>query len=324
MADEVVAALSTVPGGVVVDCTLGGGGHTEAILRSRTDLRVIGLDRDLDALKAATARLQPFADRFVAVHRRFGAIDDVLAEQGVAAVAGIVADLGVSSPQLERGERGFSIRNDGPLDMRMDASSGEPLIDRLRRVRSDELADILWSYGDVQRSRRVARAIEEAIAEGVETTAALAAHVARALPGPSRTHPATRVFQALRIWVNDEIGEVEALLAQAPAHLLPGGVLAVISFHSGEDRVVKHAMRQIAPRDSDFELVTRKSIEPEDVEVEGNPRARSARLRLLRRRIPGEPRRRKERAAAPEKRPRRQERLGAARASEGGDDDDAA
>ena len=278
-------ALVDVPAGWVVDCTLGGGGHTEGILRARSDLRVLGLDRDAEALAAATARLSPFGDRFVGVHAAFADVAEVLDTRGLAQVSAVVADLGVSSPQLDRPERGFSFRFDGPLDMRMDPSQGESLLEMLQQVRQPELVEILRELGDVDRPGRAARVICEAIEEGVEGTAELAARVARVLPGPSRIHPATRVFQALRMWVNDEAGQLERLIATVPERLLPGGVLAVISFHSGEDRIVKHAMRELAPRGGAFWLPTRKPIEADADEVGHNPRARSARLRLLARRL---------------------------------------
>ncbi|MEY3013137.1 MAG: hypothetical protein RIT45_1872 [Pseudomonadota bacterium] len=284
--DEVVQALTGVPAGLVVDCTLGGGGHSEALLASRDDIGVLGLDRDPRAIAAATERLAPFGERFTCRQQRFGELRQACEAMQTGALAGVVADLGVSSPQLDDGDRGFSFRFDGPLDMRMDPTSGEPVLELLRRTRAADLAVVLYYYGDVERSRRLAKVVLEAIGEGVSGTAELAARIARAVPGRPKIHPATRVFQALRIWVNDELGEVETLLADAPALLAPGGVLAVISFHSGEDRIVKHAMRALAPKDGEFELVTRKSVEPSAAEVERNPRARSARLRLLRRRSP--------------------------------------
>lgn len=283
---EVADALADVPAGVVVDCTLGGGGHSEAILQARDDVQVIGLDRDPSAIAAATARLAPFGPRFRAQQRRFSELDAACDQAGVTALSGVVADLGVSSPQLDQPERGFSFRAGGPLDMRMDPTTGEPVLALLQRTRAAELADVLYHYGDVERSRRLAKVVLDAVGEGVDDTAELAARIARAVPGRPKIHPATRVFQALRIWVNDELGEVERLLEAAPARLAPGGVLAVISFHSGEDRIVKHGLRALAPRGADFELPTRRSIEPSDAEVQANPRARSARLRLLRRRHP--------------------------------------
>lgn len=283
---EVVAALAAVPSGWVVDCTLGGGGHSEALLQARPDLRLLGLDRDADALLAAQARLAGFGERFLCAHAPFADIGRVLERLGIGQLAGVIADLGVSSPQLDRADRGFSFRSDGPLDMRMDPSRGEPLRERLLRIRQEDLAVVLRDYGDVDRPGRAARVCCEAAAEGVDSTVELAARISRVLPGPSKIHPATRVFQALRIWVNDEIEQLERLLVVAPARLLPGGVLAVIAFHSGEDRVVKHALRALAPRNGEFELPVRKSIEADLAEVAVNPRARSARLRLLRRRPP--------------------------------------
>lgn len=281
MRDEVVAALAGVPAGWIVDATLGGGGHSEALLRAREDVTILGLDRDQEALAAAAQRLAPYAGRVRLWHGPFGAVAQALEVHGIAGVSGVIADLGVSSAQLDRGSRGFSFRFDGPLDMRMDQSTGARLVELLGSVRQEELAGILRGYGDVDRPGRAARVICEAIAEGVDSTAELATRVARVLPGPSRIHPATQVFQALRMWVNDEAGELHKLLAAIPPRLVPGGVMAVVSFHSGEDRLVKHGLRALVAADRALTLPTRRAIFVSDAEAASNPRARSARLRLL-------------------------------------------
>ena len=283
----VVDALKGVPAGWVVDCTLGGGGHTEAMLRQLPQVRVLGFDRDQEALAAAKLRLAEFGDRFVAVHAPFSELATVCAERGLAELSGVVADLGVSSHQVDTAARGFSFRHDGPLDMRMDITRGLPLQDRLAGVSKQELADVLYYYGDIRASRRVADTILDAWQDGVRSTGELAARVTAVLPHGGKTHPATLVFQALRMWVNDELGELETLLATAPDLLAPGGVFAVISFHSGEDRAVKQVFRDLAPRkDSAFVRPSRKPLVPSDAETRGNPRARSAKLRVLRRPSP--------------------------------------
>lgn len=284
---EVVDALAAVPGGWIADCTLGGGGHSEAMLRQLPNARVLGLDRDQRALAAASARLQQFGDRFVPIHAAFSELTAVCKTRGLTELAGVVADLGVSSHQVDTAERGFSFRHDGPLDMRMDISSGLPLQDRLAGVSKQDLADVLYYYGDIRASHRVADAILDAWQDGVCTTSALAERVSAVLPRGGKTHPATLVFQALRMWVNDEMGELETLLTAAPELLVPGGVFAVISFHSGEDRAVKQVFRDLAPRkDSPFQRPSRKPQLPTDEETRENPRARSAKLRLLRRSHP--------------------------------------
>lgn len=282
--DEVAAALTESPPGWVVDCTLGGGGHSEAILRLHPHLKVLGLDRDAEALAAAGARLAPFAERFQSQHATFGDIGSIVASRCLGELSGVVADLGVSSHQFDTAARGFSFRFDGPLDMRMDPSQGRPLAELLDEVRLEDLADILYEYGDIRHSIGTARIVLQAFREGTTGTAELARHLARRLPHDRKVHPATQVFQALRIWVNREIDQLEALLRDAPSLLAPGGVLGVISFHSGEDRLVKQAFTALAPRKyGRFVRPQRKGMVPEGKELQDNPRSRSARLRVIER-----------------------------------------
>lgn len=268
-------------GGLLVDCTLGGGGHSALLLEAHPGLRLIGLDQDPTARAAAAERLAPFGDRATIVASNFA---DYTPREPVLAV---LADLGVSSPQLDVAARGFSFRLEGPLDMRMNPTVGETagaLIDRLEET---ELADLIYSYGEERLSRRIARRIKEQGPWGEpdrpRTTAELAYLVAGCFPPPARRgriHPATRTFQALRIAVNDELGVLDRLLASAPDWLQPGGLLGVISFHSLEDRRVKTAFVS----DERLQRVTRKAVLATEAESAANPRARSARLRIARRR----------------------------------------
>jgi 16S rRNA (cytosine1402-N4)-methyltransferase len=280
LADEAVRALRNSPrdGGLYVDATLGAGGHAEALLEACAGARVVGLDRDAGALATATVRLERFGDRVRLLHGRFGDLPAVLGRAGITAVDGIVADVGLSSMQLDDPARGMSFRAEGPLDMRMDRSAGETALELVDRLDDDELADVLYKYGEERRSRRVARCIKQALAAGdLATTLDLRRAVVRAV-GPARiggVDPATRTFQALRIAVNGELDELEGLLAAAPALVVPGGVLAVISFHSLEDRLVKRSLRDRAI----WRPLTKKPVVPSDEEVADNPRARSAKLR---------------------------------------------
>nr|WP_148313457.1 16S rRNA (cytosine(1402)-N(4))-methyltransferase RsmH [Sorangium cellulosum] len=278
---EVLAALAPVSQGIYVDATLGAGGHTEAILDTPGS-RVIGIDRDERALSIARARLARMGDRVTYVHGEFSEIERHLAALGVPQVDGLVADIGVSSMQLDDPARGMSFRAEGPLDMRMDRSRGETALELIERLSDEELADLIYRYGEERRSRRVARCIKQA-AEGGElaTTLDLRRAVVRAV-GPARiggVDPATRTFQALRIAVNGELDELEALLEAAPRIVAPGGVIAVISFHSLEDRIVKRALREPEV----WQPLTKKPVTAGDEEIEGNPRARSAKLRAARR-----------------------------------------
>lgn len=282
MRAEVVAAMAPVPGGVYVDATLGGGGHAEAILEAEPEARLIGLDRDPIALEAAGQRLARFGDRVRLVHTTFGRAERALEELGQAPVQGVYADLGVSSPQLDAAERGMSFRREGPIDMRMDQTSGETALELMDRLDDDELANVIFRYGDERRSRRIARSIKKALDEGeLATTLDLRRAIVRAV-GPVRVggvDPATRTFQALRIAVNREVEELEALLAGLPSVVAPGGHAAIISFHSLEDRLVKQAFKG----DDAWCVVTKRPLVPSDDEGAQNVRARSAKLRVARR-----------------------------------------
>jgi 16S rRNA (cytosine1402-N4)-methyltransferase len=297
LGDEAMSYLAPRAGEVYCDATLGGGGHAERILEaSAPDGRLIGIDRDPAALDAARARLERFGARVTVVHGRFGDARRILASLGAESVDGFVLDVGVSSPQLDRAERGFSFQREGPLDMRMNPSEGETARALLERISVEELSSLLRRYGDERYSGRIARAIKEALdAGGLHSTVELAALVARAVPTRERAKdPATRTFQALRIAVNDELGELERFLADFPSLLKPGGRIVVIAFHSLEDGLVKNRFRELArdpglPADvaekmgvrptAELRLSTRKPLRPSDAEVARNPRARSARLR---------------------------------------------
>jgi 16S rRNA (cytosine1402-N4)-methyltransferase len=282
---EVLEHLAPARGGVFVDCTVGLGGHARALLEAGAS-RVIGIDRDPAAVAIARERLADFGDRVVIVHRDYRRLAEVLDEQGVAAVSGILADLGVSSMQLDAPDRGFSFRRDEPLDMRMDTSSGATAAGVLAGIDETALADVIYEFGEERHSRRIARAIVAARASGpIATTGQLADIVRRAVPrrGYSRIDPATRTFQALRIWVNRELEGLDAFLAQAIERLQPGGRIAVISFHSLEDRIVKHTFRAIQAAGDDLRVLTKRPLEAGQAEVDRNPRARSAKLRAAER-----------------------------------------
>jgi 16S rRNA (cytosine1402-N4)-methyltransferase len=262
--------------GVYVDATVGGGGHARAILeRLGPSSMLVGIDRDEEALDVARKTLAPFASRVRLVHERFSRLRDVLALFGLRRVRGILFDLGVSSWQLERGERGFSFRREGPLDMRMDTSWGKTAFDLLHTLSEDELAELFFRFGEEQYARRIARAIVRyRKKKPITTTTELSELVACVAPR-RRIHPATRVFLALRIVVNDELGELEQALVQLPELLEEGGRVVVLSYHSLEDRLVKRHFRQ----SSSLQEVTKKPVFPSPEEVRRNPRARSARLR---------------------------------------------
>ena len=273
------ALLAARPGGggTLIDCTLGGGGHSALLLQAHPGLRVVGLDQDPSARAAAAERLAPFGDRVSIVATNFATYAP--SEPAVA----VLADLGVSSPQLDGAERGFSFRLAGPLDMRMNPTAGETAGALMDRLEETELADLIYGYGEERLSRRIARKIKEQGPWVSRDTAELAYVVAGCYPPAARRgriHPATRTFQALRIAVNDELGVLDRLLLNAPDWLVPGGLLAIISFHSLEDRRVKTAFLA----DERLERVTRKAIQATPEEAEANPRSRSARLRIARRR----------------------------------------
>jgi 16S rRNA (cytosine1402-N4)-methyltransferase len=286
LAAEVVEAFAALPpaplGGPprLIDCTLGGGGHSALLLAAHPTLEVIGLDQDPAARAAAAERLAPWGERVRLVACNFAAF------RPEGWVQGVLADLGVSSPQLEEGERGFSFRSEGPIDMRMNPEAGETAAELLDRLEEGELADLLYQLGEERLSRRIARRLVADRASrcwGERTPAELAYAIAGCYPPKARhgrIHPATRSFQALRIAVNDELGALDRLLEQAPDWLLPGGLLAIISFHSLEDRRVKQAFLA----DPRLERLSRKPITPGAEEVEANPRSRSAKLRVARRR----------------------------------------
>ncbi len=281
MLDEAIAAIDPRAGGVYADATLGGGGHAEAILeRSAPDGRLVGLDRDPNALHAARERLSRFGERATCVHAEFADLSRVLAELDVAFVDGLIADVGVSSPQFDDASRGFSFREAGPLDMRMDPTRGETAKELIARLAADELADVIYEYGEERRSRPIARSIKNAEQDGeLETTADLRRAVHRVMRGYSRIDHATRTFQALRIAVNRELDQLDALTKQIPDVLRDGGVACVISFHSLEDRIVKRAFRG----DDRLQPLTKKPQTAGDDEAKRNPRSRPAKLRAARR-----------------------------------------
>jgi 16S rRNA (cytosine1402-N4)-methyltransferase len=279
--EETLSLLAVRPDGVYVDGTLGLGGHAAQILRrSAPGGRVIAFDKDAEALALAREALSLFGERARFVHADFREAPRVLDEE---LVDGVLLDLGVSSLQLDAPERGFSFRTDGPLDMRMDQGQGPTAADLVNRLPEDELANVIYRYGEERASRRIARAIASARKrKHFETTAELAAVVRRAA-GRSRRpglDPATRTFQALRIVVNEELEGLEKALADLAARLKPGGRLVVIAFHSLEDRAVKQTFRDLA-KGGGHTLVTKKPVRPSEAETRENPRSRSARLRAL-------------------------------------------
>ena len=287
LAEAVLAGLAPLAellaqhpaGGLLIDCTLGGGGHSALLLEAHPRLRLIGLDQDPSARAAAAERLAPFGDRATIVATNFA--DYSPSEPALA----VLADLGVSSPQLDVAQRGFSFRHDGPLDMRMNPGAGETAAQLIERLEEGELADLIYAFGEERLSRRIARRIKQQLAEQgpFSGTAGLAYAIAGCYPPKARhgrIHPATRTFQALRIAVNDELGALDRLLQHAPDWLLPGGMLALISFHSLEDRRVKTAFLS----DERLQRLTRKPLVADAAEQELNPRSRSAKLRVALRR----------------------------------------
>lgn len=303
LAADAVEALAPRDHGIYVDGTLGGAGHADELLGRVTGASLIGIDRDPAALTASREVLAPFGGRARLVHGEYGDLARILAELGVAQVDGILLDLGVSSPQLDLPERGFSFTRPGPLDMRMDPTSGQTALELIRHTFVDDLADLLFTLGEERHAKKIARLIKEALdADRLHTTVDLANVVAKAIPSieqrKSKIHPATRTFQALRIAVNAELDQLEHFLAGFPDLLAPGGRCAIISFHSLEDRLVKHRFRDLAWTTSlppalaartgertapVCELVTRKAVVASEDEIARNPRARSARLRVCER-----------------------------------------
>ena len=284
MVAEVLDCLEPRDRRLVLDCTLGPGGHAEALLESPGfEGRVVGLDRDREALERASQRLKRFGERFVARQGRFSRLAGVLEELKCGRPDAVLLDLGASSLQLDGAGRGFSFRLDGPLDMRMDPSCGPTAADLVAELDEESLAQVIRDYGEERRCRRIAAAIvREREKEPIVTTGRLAELVRRALGGGrGRINPATRTFQALRIAVNDELGELEKGLQAATGCLAPDGRLTVISFHSLEDRIVKRFLRDLTLRGG-CELLTRKPLRPSEDEVASNPRSRSAKLRAAR------------------------------------------
>ena len=296
--EECIEGLNIRPDGIYVDGTLGGAGHSSRIAAQLTTGKLIGIDRDPVALTAAGERLAPFGDRVALVHSNFSEMDSALESLGITGVDGILLDLGVSSPQLDDGQRGFSYMADAPLDMRM---NGEDSLDAKQIVNQwsyEELKRILYDYGEERFAPRIAAAICKRREEKeIETTLELVDIIRSAMPPSAlreKQHPAKRSFQAIRIAVNDELGSVERVMKKAVPLLKPGGRLAVITFHSLEDRIVKNAMAEAAkgctcPREfpvcvcgkkPQVKLITRKPIISGEEELERNPRARSAKLRI--------------------------------------------
>lgn len=286
MVAEVVELLAPERGGVFLDCTVGLGGHARALLEAGAT-RVIGLDRDREALAGARQALAPWAGQVDLVHADYREVSRVLGARGVGAVDGALADLGVSSLQLEAEGRGFSFRRDEPLDMRMDRTGGATAAELLAAATEAELADVIFQHGEERHSRRIARAIVEARRRGpIATTGALAAIVRRAVPtrGYQRIDPATRTFQALRIWVNRELEGLDHALQEIASRLRAGARLVVIAFHSLEDRIVKQTFRALdRGADAAVRVLTKRPLVPRDSEIAANPRARSAKLRAVER-----------------------------------------
>jgi 16S rRNA (cytosine1402-N4)-methyltransferase len=296
---EVLDVLQPSDGGIYIDGTFGAGGYAQGLLET-APCRVWGIDRDPNVIARAAALVRRYEHRLTLVQGRFGEMDRLLHERGIDAADGVALDLGVSSMQLDEPSRGFSFRFDGPLDMRM-GCSGPTAAELIARASERELADVIYTYGEERRARAIARAIVAARAEApIETTGRLAEIVRRAAGPRARDgiDPATRTFQALRIWVNDELGELKRGLVAAESILAPGGRLAVVSFHSLEDRTVKDFLRKragaapaasrhmpavAAERRPSFRLLSRAAVKPSEAEIRSNPRARSARLRAAER-----------------------------------------
>ena len=281
MVAEVLEQLEPSRGGVFVDCTVGLGGHARALLEGGAT-RLVALDRDPAAVDAARSALKAFGERVEVVHADYRRLSAVLDERGVGKVDGVLADLGVSSMQLDEPGRGFSFRKDDPLDMRMDTTAGPTAAEALRAVDERTLADLIYEFGEERHSRRIARAIVAARERApLERTGQLAEVVRRAIPrkGYSRIDPATRTFQAIRIWVNRELEGLDGFLGDAARRLAVNGRMAVITFHSLEDRIAKHTLRALQAEGFGLRIRTKRPLVPAEAEIERNPRARSAKLR---------------------------------------------
>ena len=284
MTREVLAFLRPENGGVFVDCTVGMGGHSLALLDAGAT-RVIGLDRDPTALALAGDALRAYGDRVELVHSDYRSLSQVLDARGLDRVDGTLVDMGMSSYQLESEGRGFSFQRDAPLDMRMDATTGPTAAELLRDAGESEIADAIYRFGEERFSRRIARAIVAArITRPIETTIQLADIVRRAIPrkGFARIDPATRTFQALRIWVNRELENLDAFVRTAALRLRGGARFVAITFHSLEDRIVKHTLRALASEAAArIRVLTKKPVVAQPDELQRNPRARSAKLRAV-------------------------------------------
>lgn len=295
---ECIEGLKIKPTGIYVDGTLGGGGHSFRILQYLTTGKLIGIDQDLDALKAATERLKIFEARFVPVHSNFSNLTNVLQTLEIEKFDGLLLDLGVSSYQLDEAERGFSYMNDGKLDMRMNQTDTFTAYDVVNTYSERELTDVISTYGEENWATRISKFIIEARAEKkIETTYELVEIIKKAIPAGARKdgpHPAKRTFQAIRIEVNNELKIIENTIIDAVAHLNKGGRVAIITFHSLEDRIVKNAYKKLAQGCTcppefpvcvcggkpSVKIISKKPILPSDEEIESNPRARSAKLRV--------------------------------------------
>ena len=287
MTAEVVTLLNPARGGLFVDCTVGGGGHARALLAAGAD-RVLGLDRDGEALPVAAETLRDWSGRVELAHADFRTLDATLTARGITEIdGGALADLGMSSLQLAGPGRGFSFRRDEPLDMRMDRSTGPTAADMLREADESDLADVIYRYGEDRHARRIARGlVASRERRPLTSTGQLADAVRRAVPrrGHQRIHPATRTFQALRLWVNRELEGLDAWLRAVCRRLRAGARLAVITFHSLEDRIVKRTLRGLERgEDVAIRVLTKRPLRPAEAEVARNPRARSAKLRAAER-----------------------------------------
>ena len=287
LVEETMDWLAIKPGGLYIDATLGLGGHSMEIARRLGDGgRLIGLDRDAQALEIARGRLEEFKDKVTLVHANFSQIGEVFAERGLPPADGVLADLGVSSMQLDLGERGFSFRSRGPLDMRMDRDTEETASDIVNTAGEKALADLLYQYGEERDSRRIARTIVRA--RPIRDTEHLATVVAgaRSVRGRQKLHPATKTFLALRIAVNREMEELGQFLSRVPATLSQGGRWVMLSYHSLEDRQVKQCFQRLA-HEGELKILTKKVIQASDEEVAENPRARSVKMRVAEKTDPG-------------------------------------
>ena len=300
LVDEILGFLDLTDNAIVIDATLGLGGHTEAILKTFKHTKVIGIDQDQKALEKATDRLKAFSTRFQGIHSNFADISTVANDLNITEVDAVIADLGVSSMQLDDADRGFSFRFDAPLDMRMDTSRGLTAAELLEDLDQEEIANLIYRYGEERKSRRVARLIIERRDAGqpVRTTSELARLVERAVgrSPKDKIHPATRTFQALRIAVNNELGILDEFIKDSIDLLKPNGKVSVITFHSLEDRIVKQAFQKFSgkcfcppriPRcvcgaEKRVEILTKKPVVPTEAEMSSNARSRSAKLRVCR------------------------------------------